>query len=96
MRKMIQSNAAVSFNATVTYTDILGTRRNIVCKTRNQIKQANSFLSMFKREGTTIKALAAQYNVKGGKFVNVAGLMSDIVMVGFTKEAAKRIVASSL
>ena len=96
MRKMIQSNAAVSFNAVVTYTDILGTRHNIQCRTRNQIKQANTFLSMFKREGTTIKALAAQYNVKRGKFVNVAGLISDCIMVGFTKEAAKRIVASSL
>ena len=96
MRKMIQSNPAVSFNAVVCYTDILGKRHNIVCRNRAQIKQANSFLSMFKREGTTVKALAAQYNVKNGKFVNVAGLMSDIVMVGFTKEAARKIVASSL
>ena len=93
---MIQSNASVSFNAVVTYTDILGKRHNIQGRTRNQIKQANSFLSMFKREGTTVKALAAQYNVKRGKFINVAGLMSDIVMVGFTREAARRIVASSL
>jgi hypothetical protein len=96
MRKMIQSNASVSFNATVTYTDILGNRHNIQCRTRNQIKQANAFLSMFKREGTTIKALAAQYNVKRGKFQNVSRLISDIVMVGFSKEAAKKIVASSL
>jgi hypothetical protein len=96
MRKMIQSNASVSFNAVVTYTDILGTRHNIQCRTRNQIKQANAFLSMFKREGTTIKALAAQYNVKNGKFQNVSRLISDIVMVGFSKEAAKKIVASSL
>ena len=93
---MIQSNAAVSFNAVVTYTDLLGTKHNIVCKTRNQIKQANSFLSMFRREGTTVKALAAQYNVKNGKFQNVRQLISDIVMVGFTETAAKRIVASSL
>jgi hypothetical protein len=96
MRKMIQSNASVSFNATVTYTDILGKRHNIQCRTRNQIKQANTFLSMFKREGTTIKALAAQYNVKNGKFQNVSRLINDIVMVGFSKEAAKKIVASSL
>jgi hypothetical protein len=96
MRKMIQSNASVAFNAVVTYTDLLGTKHNISCRTRNQIKQANAFLSMFKRESTTVKALAAQYLVKNGRFVNVAGLISDIVMVGFTKEAAKRIVASSL
>jgi hypothetical protein len=96
MRKMIQSNASVSFNAVVSYTDILGTRHNIQCRTRTQIKQANAFLSMFKREGTTIKALAAQYNVKNGKFQNVSRLINDIVMVGFSKEAAKRIVASSL
>ena len=96
MRKMIQSNASVSFNAVVTYTDILGKRHNISCRTRNQIKQANAFLSMFKREGTTVKALAAQYNVKCGKFQNVSRLINDIVMVGFTKEAARKIVASSL
>jgi hypothetical protein len=40
--------------------------------------------------------LAAQYNVKNGKFQNVSRLISDIVMVGFTKEAARKIVASSL
>jgi hypothetical protein len=96
MRKMIQSNAAVSFNAVVTYTDILGKRHNIVCRNRAQIKQANSFLAMFKREGTTVKALAAQYNVKNGKFVNVRGLISDCVMVGFSEGAARKIVASSL
>jgi hypothetical protein len=96
MRKMIQSNASVSFNAVVTYTDILGKRHNIVCRNRAQIKQANSFLAMFKREGTTIKALAAQYNVKNGKFVNVRGLISDCVMVGFSEGAARKIVASSL
>jgi hypothetical protein len=96
MRKMIQSNASVSFNAVVTYTDILGTRHNIACRTRNQIKQANAFLSMFKRESATIKALAAQYNVKNGKFQNVSRLISDIVMVGFSRDAAKKIVASSL
>ena len=96
MRKMIQSNAAVSFNAVVTYTDILGKRHNIVCRNRAQIKQANSFLSMFKREGTTVKALAAQYNVKNGKFQNVSRLISDCVMVGFSEGAARKIVASSL
>jgi hypothetical protein len=51
---------------------------------------------MFKREGTTVKALAAQYNVKNGKFVNVAGLIADCIMVGFSEGAAKKIVASSL
>jgi hypothetical protein len=96
MRRMIQSNASVSFNAVVTFTDLLGKKHNIVCRTRTQIKQANAFLSMFKRESTTVKALAAQYNVKNGRFVNVAGLISDIVAVGFNRECARRIVASSL
>ena len=68
----------------------------IAAQQEAQIKQANSFLSMFKREGTTIKALAAQYNVKSGRFQNVRQLISDIVMVGFSEGAAKRIVASSL
>jgi hypothetical protein len=51
---------------------------------------------MFKRESTTVKALAAQYNVKNGKFQNVSRLINDIVMVGFNRECARRIVASSL
>ena len=93
---MIQSNASVAFNAVVTFTDLLGKRHNIVCRTRTQIKQANAFLSMFKRESTTVKALAAQYNVKNGKFQNVSRLINDIVMVGFNRDCAKRIVASSL
>ena len=93
---MIQSNASVAFNAVVTYTDLMGKTHNIVCRTRTQIKQANAFLSMFKRESTTVKALAAQYNVKNGKFQNVSRLINDIVMVGFSRESAKRIVASSL
>ena len=95
-KRMIQSNASVAFNAVVTYTDILGKTHNIVCRTRTQIKQANAFLSMFKREGATVKALASQYNVKMGRFQNVRQLMNDIVMIGFTREAARRIVASSL
>ena len=95
-KRMIQSNASVSFNAVVTFTDLLGKTHNIVCRTRTQIKQANAFLSMFKRESTTVKALAAQYNVKNGKFQNVSRLINDIVAVGFTRDCAKRIVASSL
>ena len=95
-RKMIQSNASVSFNAVVTFTDLMGTRHNIVCRTRTQIKQANAFLSMFKRESTTVKALAAQYNVKNGKFQNVSRLINDIVGIGFSRESAKRIVSESI
>ena len=93
---MIQSNASVSFNAVVTFTDLLGNRHNIVCKTRTQIKQANAFLSMFKRETATVKALASQYPVKFGKFVNERKLINDIVSVGFTREAARRMLNVSI
>jgi hypothetical protein len=96
MSKMIQSNASVSFNAVVTFTDLLGKTHNIPCRTRTQIKQANAFLSMFKRESTTVKAIASQYNVKNGKFQNVSQLINNIVAVGFSRTSAKRIVASAL
>ena len=95
-KRMIQSNASVSFNAVVTFTDLLGKTHNIVCRTRTQIKQANAFLSMFKRESATVKAIASQYPVKFGKFVNKRKLISDIVAVGFTRDAAKRMLNVSI
>ena len=69
---------------------------NIVCKTRTQIKQANAFLSMFKRETATVKAIASQYPVKFGRFVNEGKLINDIVSVGFTREAARRMLNVSI
>lgn len=93
---MIQSQPTVAFNALVTYTDLMGNKHNIACRTRNQIKQAQSFLSQLKSEYLTVKQIAAQYAVKNGKFVNAKALIADLSAAGFTQQFAKRIVATSI
>ena len=85
-----------SGSMTVECTDFLGRKIVMHAKNRPQLLQANAFMAEFKKEKNIINEIKAQYNVKNGKFQNVRQLISDIIMVGFTETAAKRIVASSL
>lgn len=93
---MIQSQPTVAFNAIVTYTDLLGRTHNIKCRTRRQIKEAQSFLSQFKSDYAIVKAIAAQYAVKAGNFVNLPQLKRDLRSIGYTSTFVERILAGSI
>ena len=56
------------FEVLVSYTDFLGTKHNIVCKSRPALKRANEFLKMFKTETVAINRILSEYPVVLGKF----------------------------
>lgn len=56
------------FNVSVEYTDILGNKHRIVCKTRKAMLEAQSFLKIFKAESVKINRILAEYPVSMGKF----------------------------
>ena len=93
---MIQSQPKVAFNAVVSYTDLLGKTHNIQCRTRRQIKEAQSFLAQFKRDYSIVKQIASQYAVKCGKYVNAYKLKRDLMEAGFNRAFVQRIMASSI
>lgn len=76
----------------VEYTNVFGQTQYIVCKNKTQLREASEFLGMFKAEELTIKTICAQYNVKMGKFQNVAKLKQSLATVtGMTPKALKRL-----
>lgn len=51
----------------VEYTDLLGKKHMIVCSNRKQMKDAQSFLGIFKKEAATIKGIIAEYPISFGR-----------------------------
>ena len=96
MPRIIQSQPSVRFNAVVSYKDLLGTTHNIVCTSRKQIKEAQSFLSQFKSDYAHVKAIAAQYSVKCGKFVNEYKLKRELADAGYNRAFVTRILKSAI
>lgn len=93
---MIQSQPKVAFNAVVTYTDLMGHTHHIQCRTRRQIKEAQSFLAQFKSDFARVKSVASQYAVRGGKFVNLPQLKRDLRSIGYTSTFVERILQSAI
>jgi hypothetical protein len=56
------------FEVIVSFTDFLGKKHNIVCKSRPALKRANEFLKMFKTESVKINQILGEYPIKMGKF----------------------------
>ena len=56
------------FNVSVEYTDFMGNKHRIVCKTRKAMAEAQSFLKLFKTESARISSILGEYPVKMGKF----------------------------
>lgn len=73
------------------YTGIFGKKHIIPCKTNAQLKEAMQFLTMLKKESATIYRICAQYNVKMGKFQNLAALKRDLRSLGLTAKAVNRL-----
>lgn len=51
----------------VEYVDMLGKTHRIVCSNRKQMKDAQEFLSIFKKESATIKGIIAEYPISFGR-----------------------------
>lgn len=51
----------------VEYTDLMNKKHRIVCNNRTQMKEAQLFLSIFKKESATIKGIISEYPVVMGR-----------------------------
>ena len=51
----------------VEYTDLVGKTHRIKCSNKTQMKEAQLFLSMFKKEAATIKSIIAEYPISFGR-----------------------------
>ena len=94
--KMIDMTQYVNFSASklsnnpkfevlVSYTDFLGTKHNIVCKSRPALKRANEFLKMFKTESVAINKILGEYPVVMGKFPKKyhSEIKNELAVAGF-------------
>ena len=70
----------------VEYTDLMGRKHIIVCNNRTQMKDAQSFLSIFKSESAKVKSILAEYPIELGriplKFMKE--LRADLKTMGFS------------
>ena len=51
----------------VEFTDLVGKTHRIKCSNRTQMKEAQLFLSIFKKEVATIKSIIAEYPISFGR-----------------------------
>ena len=70
----------------VEYTDLLGKKHIIVCNNKPQMKEAQSFLSIFKSESAKVKSILAEYPISLGRIPKkyMSELRSELTQMGFT------------
>ena len=81
-------------NTIVEYTDLLGRKHQIPVRTKRQMREAQEFLAIFKRETSDINAIVNEYPVKYGKIEEkfVIDCMSELFAYGLTDSIVKKIV----
>lgn len=70
----------------VEYVDMLGNTHRIVCSNRKQMRDAQTFLSIFKKESATIKNIIAEYPIQFGRIPKrfMKELRSELVHYGLS------------
>lgn len=70
----------------VEFTDLLGKKHIIKCSNRKQMKDAQSFLGMFKSESVKVKNILAEYPISFGRIPKkyLSELRSELKQFGFT------------
>lgn len=83
-----------SKNTVVEYTDLLGRKHQIPVRTKRQMREAQEFLAIFKRETSDINAIVSEYPVKYGKIEDrfVIDCMSELLAYGLTDSIVKKII----
>ena len=73
------------FNVSVEYTDLMGHKHRIVCKTRKAMAEAQAFLKMFKTESAKIGEILSEYPVSMGMFPKKfhKEIKADLTAAGF-------------
>ena len=70
----------------VEYVDMFNRKHIIVCNNRTQMKDAQSFLSIFKSESAKVKSILAEYPISLGRIPKkfMPELRAELKSLGFT------------
>ena len=81
-------------NTLVEYTDLLGRKHSIPVRTKRQMREAQEFLSMFKRETSDINAIISEYPMTYGKIDEkfVIDCMSELFAYGLTSPVIEKLI----
>jgi hypothetical protein len=78
----------------VEFVDLLGRKHSIPVRTKRQMREAQEFLSIFKREVAEVNAIVNEYPMSYGKIDEkfVIDCMSELFAYGLTEPVIKRII----
>ena len=78
----------------VEFTDLLGRKHRIPVRNKRQMREAQEFLSMFKREVAEVNAIVNEYNWSYGRVAesDVIDCMNELLAYGLTESIVKRII----
>jgi hypothetical protein len=81
-------------NTLVEFTDLLGRKHSIPVRTKRQMREAQEFLSMFKRESSDINAIISEYPMTYGKVDEkfVIDCMSELLAYGLTEPIVEKLI----
>jgi hypothetical protein len=79
-------SSAVKPLTVVQYKDLMGKVHSIRCANRTQMKEAQTFLSIFKTESAKVKEILSEYPVSYGKIPKkfLKELRTDLSKLGFS------------
>lgn len=77
---------AVKPMTVVEYTDLMGQTHRIKCANRTQMKNAQAFLSIFKKEAATVKSIISEYPIVMGRVPKkfMKELRNELAHYGFS------------
>ena len=78
----------------VEFTDLLGRKHRIPVRNKRQMREAQEFLSMFKKEVAEVNAIVNEYNWSYGRVAeaDVLDCMNELLAYGLTENVISRII----
>ncbi len=81
-------------NTVVEFVDLLGRKHSIPVRNKRQMREAQEFLSMFKRETSDINAIISEYPMTYGKVDEQFAIdcMSELLAYGLTEPVVEKLI----
>lgn len=78
----------------VEFTDLLGRKHRIPVRNKTQMREAQEFLAIFKREVAEVNAIVNEYNWSYGRVAesDVIDCMNELFAYGLTESVIKKII----
>jgi hypothetical protein len=78
----------------VEFTDLLGRKHRIPVRNKTQMREAQEFLAIFKKEVAEVNAIVNEYNWSYGRIAeaDVIDCMNELFAYGLTESIIKRII----